>query len=56
MKKYIVTLERFPQRDFIERTGLGYTREEAVEGILDKFFAEHKTQKIRLSKCLEIIA
>lgn len=56
MKKYILTLERFPQRDTIKREGLGFTQEEAVKNILDKFFAQNKTQKIRLKSCIEVIS
>ena len=56
IKKYILTLERFPQRDFIKREGLGYDQVEAVKHILDTFFSEHKTQKIKISQCMEIIS
>ena len=35
IKKYVLTLERFPQRDFIKREGVGFSQEEAVKGILD---------------------
>ena len=55
MKKYIVKLERFPQHDFIERHGIGFTKEDAVRAVLDKYFAQNKTQKIRLAGCIEII-
>lgn len=56
MKKYILTLERFPQKDMIKREGFGLTQEDAVKNILDKFFAEHKTQKVRLKSCMELVA
>ena len=55
MKKYIVKLERFPQHDFVERHGIGFMREEAVGAVLDKYFTQNKTQKIRLAGCIEII-
>ena len=56
IKKYILTLERFPQRDFIKREGVGFSQEEAVASILHNYFAENKMQKIKLSSCLEIIS
>lgn len=55
IKKYILKLERFPQRDFIERVGFGFDETTAVKSILDKYFKQNKTQKIRLAGCIEII-
>lgn len=55
-KKYILTLERYPQKDFIKREGLGLNQEDAVKTMLDKFFAENKTQKVKLASCIEIIS
>lgn len=54
-KKYILTLERFPQRDFIERVGWGFDQTEVVKNILDKFFSQNKTQKVKIKQCIEII-
>lgn len=55
LKRYVLKLERFPQRDFIERVGFGATQEDAVRTILDDFFATNPTQKVKLKSCIEFI-
>lgn len=55
LKKYILTLERHPQRDFIKRTGFGFDQTSAVKSILDDYFKEYKKQKVRLASCIEVI-
>lgn len=56
IKKYILALERSPQKDTITREGLGFNQEDAVKNILDKFFKENKTRKVRPKSCIEIIS
>lgn len=56
MKKYTIKLQRFPQMDFIQRSEMAFTQEEAVTQALDKYFAQNKEQKVKLTSCVEFIS
>lgn len=47
MNRWIVELERYPQRDIIQRVVFADTETDAIRFALDNFFKENKKQKVR---------
>lgn len=54
IKRYVVTLEK-EQGGELKRAVMAFSQEEAVAKVLDKYFAQNKTQKVRVAGCLEFI-
>ncbi len=53
--RYIVELERYPQRDIIKRMVFADNEIDAVRFALDDFFKTNKTQKVRPKRTYQII-